>query len=72
MLGVSPFLVICFVGSAASVSKLVRKEMDAYSAAGAVAEEVLNGIRTVAAFNAQYFELGRYSQHLGKCLKKGI
>ena len=65
MLGVSPFMVIAFVGSTAAVSKLMRKEMDAYSAAGAVAEEVLHGIRTVAAFNGQYFELGRYKKHLG-------
>ena len=39
--------------------------MSAYSAAGAVAEEVLNGIKTVTSFNAQYFEIGRYKKHLG-------
>lgn len=71
MIVVSPFLVISFVGSAATVSRLVRKEMSAYSAAGAVAEEVLSGIRTVSAFNAQYFELGRYKQHLGMAARKG-
>lgn len=66
MLAVSPFLATAFIGSAAAVSKFVRKEMGAYSAAGAVAEEVLHGIRTVAAFNAQFFELSRYKKHLGK------
>uniref|UniRef100_A0A1I8BVI5 ABC-type xenobiotic transporter n=1 Tax=Meloidogyne hapla TaxID=6305 RepID=A0A1I8BVI5_MELHA len=69
MLGVSPFLVISFIGSATAASKLVRKEMSAYSAAGAVAEEVLNGIKTVTAFNAQYFEIGRYKKHLGRFLQ---
>ena len=42
--------------------------MSAYSAAGAVAEEVLNGIKTVFAFNAQYFEFDRYKKHLGMFL----
>uniref|UniRef100_A0A915NPN1 ABC transmembrane type-1 domain-containing protein n=1 Tax=Meloidogyne floridensis TaxID=298350 RepID=A0A915NPN1_9BILA len=72
MLGVSPFLVISFVGSATAASKLVRKEMSAYSAAGAVAEEVLNGIKTVTSFNAQYFEIGRYKKHLDEGRKTGI
>uniref|UniRef100_A0A914HYY5 ABC-type xenobiotic transporter n=1 Tax=Globodera rostochiensis TaxID=31243 RepID=A0A914HYY5_GLORO len=72
MLLVFPFMILAFFGSASAVSRAVRKEMSAYSAAGAVAEEVLAGIRTVAAFNAQQFELTRYKRHLVVGRRMGI
>lgn len=65
MMLVFPFLCLAFYGSASAVSRAVRKEIDAYASAGAVAEEVLSGIRTVAAFNGQHQELARYKAHLG-------
>ncbi|KAB0792571.1 hypothetical protein PPYR_14530 [Photinus pyralis] len=44
--------------------KLAVKEMDAYGAAGAIAEEVLTAIRTVVAFGGQEKEIARYSDRL--------
>lgn len=38
--------------------------MDAYGAAGAVAEEVLTAIKTVFAFGGQQKEIDRYKVHL--------
>ncbi|KAK4872476.1 hypothetical protein RN001_014505 [Aquatica leii] len=44
--------------------KLAVKEMNAYAAAGAIAEEVLTSIRTVIAFGGQHKEIDRYSNKL--------
>uniref|UniRef100_A0A7E4UP36 ABC-type xenobiotic transporter n=1 Tax=Panagrellus redivivus TaxID=6233 RepID=A0A7E4UP36_PANRE len=62
-----PFVILSLYGSARAVSAAIHKEMNAYSAAGAVAEEVISGIRTVMSFNAQDFEVERYK----RCLNKG-
>ncbi|EGW04270.1 Multidrug resistance protein 1, partial [Cricetulus griseus] len=48
------------------------KELDAYSKAGAVAEEVLSSIRTVTAFGAQEKEIQRYTQNLKDAKDAGI
>lgn len=45
-------------------TKLTTKELDCYSDAGAVAEEVLGSIRTVVAFGGERKELDRYSSTL--------
>lgn len=45
-------------------SKLAKKELDAYGAAGAIAEEVLSSIRTVIAFGGQNKEIDRYEKNL--------
>lgn len=42
------------------MSTSVRKELQAYEKAGAVAEEVIVGIRTVIALNGQKKEIKRY------------
>ncbi|KAI4456367.1 atp-binding cassette sub-family b [Holotrichia oblita] len=47
-----------------ATSKFSKKELDAYGAAGAVAEEVLTAIKTVFAFGGQQKEINRYSVHL--------
>jgi ABC-type multidrug transport system fused ATPase/permease subunit len=44
----------------------------AYGDAANVCEEVLNGIRTVLAFNSQLFEIDRYRKHLKRGCKSGI
>lgn len=49
-----------------------RKEVEAYSAAGSVAEEVISAIRTVLAFGGQHKEVERYERHLWPALKSGI
>ena len=42
-------------------SKYSKVVLDSYAAAGAIAEEVLAGVRTVTAFNAQTEEVERYA-----------
>ena len=49
-----------------------RKEVQAYSRAGSVAEEAISGIRTVFAFGGQKEEVKRYESHLAPALKSGI
>jgi ABC-type multidrug transport system fused ATPase/permease subunit len=44
------------------LSRLSRKEMEAYGIAGSVAEEVLSCIRTVKAFGAEDSEVKRYDE----------
>lgn len=46
--------------------------MDAYGAAGAIAEEVLSAIRTVIAFGGQKKEIERYSEKLIFARKNNI
>ena len=41
------------------MSSMTKKELEAYSKAGAVAEEVLGSIRTVVAFGGQNKEVQR-------------
>lgn len=52
------------------------KEQVLYGKSGAVAEEVLSGIRTVTAYSAERFEIQRYVKSLQEGLavakKKGI
>lgn len=43
---------------------MAKKELDAYGAAGSIAEEVLSSIRTVIAFGGQKKEIGRYENNL--------
>uniref|UniRef100_A0A7E4ZR48 ABC-type xenobiotic transporter n=1 Tax=Panagrellus redivivus TaxID=6233 RepID=A0A7E4ZR48_PANRE len=67
-----PFVIVSLYGSARAFSASIYREMNAYSAAGAVAEEVISGIRTVMSFNAQDFEAKRYEKHLNQGKKVGI
>ncbi|XP_060270944.1 ATP-binding cassette sub-family B member 5 isoform X3 [Ovis aries] len=64
------------IASAAIFSRIVislsSKELNAYSKAGAVAEEVLSSIRTVIAFGAQEKEIQRYLQNLKDAKDVGI
>uniref|UniRef100_A0A8C4VGH9 Bile salt export pump n=1 Tax=Falco tinnunculus TaxID=100819 RepID=A0A8C4VGH9_FALTI len=71
IIAVSPLL-----GVGAAVAKLTGRELKAYAKAGAVADEVLSSIRTVAAFGGEKKEAERYdknlvfAQHWG--IRKGI
>ncbi|XP_068902276.1 multidrug resistance protein 2-like [Tenebrio molitor] len=53
-------------------SKFSRQEMEAYGAAGSIAEEVLSSIRTVVAFDGQNKEITRYEKHLQSAKKNNI
>lgn len=46
--------------------------MESYGAAGAIAEEVFSGIRTVVAFQGQQKEFKRYRAHLHAAQKNNI
>lgn len=43
---------------------MAKKELDAYGAAGSIAEEVLTSFRTVIAFGGQRKEMDRYEKNL--------
>ncbi|CBJ25073.1 P-GlycoProtein related [Caenorhabditis elegans] len=58
--------------SAKHLNRATKNEMSAYSSAGGMANEVIAGIRTVIAFNAQPFEIERYGAQLAKARKMGI
>uniref|UniRef100_A0A669Q5T1 Bile salt export pump n=1 Tax=Phasianus colchicus TaxID=9054 RepID=A0A669Q5T1_PHACC len=72
IIAVSPLIGV----GAAAVAKLTGRELKAYAKAGAVADEVLSSIRTVAAFGGEKKEVERYdknlvyAQHWG--IRKGI
>ena len=53
-------------------SSFTKKELDAYTAAGAIAEEVLNSIKTVTAFGGQTEEGVRYDKYLVNAKNVGI
>ncbi|EFO20501.1 hypothetical protein LOAG_07988 [Loa loa] len=53
------------------VSNSTREELHAYEKAGAIAEEVIVGIRTVIALNGQEKEIERYKNELNKASKFG-
>lgn len=62
--GCAPFIVMSQGIVARAQSILTTWELKSYSMAGAVAEEVLGGIRTVVAFGGEEKELQRYRGNL--------
>uniref|UniRef100_A0A672KEU6 Bile salt export pump-like n=1 Tax=Sinocyclocheilus grahami TaxID=75366 RepID=A0A672KEU6_SINGR len=48
----------------AAVARLTGRELSAYAKAGAVADEVISSIRTVAAFGGEHKETERYDRNL--------
>uniref|UniRef100_A0A3B5MZD7 Bile salt export pump n=1 Tax=Xiphophorus couchianus TaxID=32473 RepID=A0A3B5MZD7_9TELE len=54
------------------VAKLTGMELQAYAKAGAVADEVLSSIRTVAAFGGEKKEVDRYDRNLVSAQQWGI
>lgn len=59
-----PFIILSTALVAKIQSSLTVKELKAYSIAGAVAEEVFSGIRTVLAFSGEEKESARYNKLL--------
>ena len=45
-------------------TKFTKEELDAYAKAGAIAEEVINSIKTVTSFGGQQVEIERYEKNL--------
>uniref|UniRef100_A0A673MSS0 Bile salt export pump n=1 Tax=Sinocyclocheilus rhinocerous TaxID=307959 RepID=A0A673MSS0_9TELE len=54
------------------VAKLTGMELQAYAKAGAVADEVLSSVRTVAAFGGEKKEVERYDRNLVSAQRWGI
>ena len=72
MLPLAPFICGVVFASTRALSSSVHNQMKVYSKAGAIADEVIAGIRTVASFNAQSFEIGRYERQLLEGRRIGI
>ncbi|XP_041418444.1 ATP-binding cassette sub-family B member 5 isoform X2 [Xenopus laevis] len=68
----SPLIALAAALSSKMLVSLTSKELSAYAAAGAVAEEVLSSIRTVVAFGGQEREIKRYTNNLEKAKQIGI
>ncbi|KAI8127489.1 Multidrug resistance protein like protein 49 [Lucilia cuprina] len=66
-----PFIIISTAMVAKIQSSLTQKELEAYAGAGAVAEEVFAGIRTVFAFSGERKEEERFSKLLVPAEKMG-
>ncbi|CAI4232536.1 unnamed protein product [Auanema sp. JU1783] len=67
-----PLLAASMLISGKLLAKASQNEMSAFSEAGSLATEVIGGIRTVMAFNAQPYEVNRYETQLHKARKLGI
>ena len=72
MMVMAPCVTLSLFFNARILKKAIRIEMTAYGVAGAIATEVLSGIRTVMSFNAQWFEIERYKNCLKEARKLGI
>ena len=66
ILSVVPVLAVCGAFMGTIMSRLATKGQAAYANAGAVAEEVLSAMRTVAAFGSEPNEVERYAVELEK------
>ncbi|XP_028662184.2 bile salt export pump-like [Erpetoichthys calabaricus] len=64
IIAVSPLIGVGAALMALFVAKLTGRELLAYAKAGAVADEVLSSIRTVAAFGGEKKEVERYDKNL--------
>ncbi|KAI6228041.1 hypothetical protein M3Y95_00580600 [Aphelenchoides besseyi] len=68
----SPIIAVAMSISARWISSAARKELEVYGKAGAVAEEAIGSVRTVAAFNGQETEVERYRQSLYEGMRSGL
>ncbi|XP_061827656.1 bile salt export pump [Nerophis lumbriciformis] len=72
VIAVSPLIGVAAGLMAMAVAKLTGRELKAYAKAGAVADEVLSAIRTVAAFGGEEKETERYDQNLVEAQNWGV
>nr|XP_006814547.1 PREDICTED: LOW QUALITY PROTEIN: multidrug resistance protein 2-like [Saccoglossus kowalevskii] len=72
LLCVTPFLAVCASIMVRLMTRATNLELDAYAKAGAVAEEVLSAIRTVAAFGGEPKEAERYGENLKLAKHSGV
>ncbi|KAM8748861.1 bile salt export pump [Acanthopagrus schlegelii] len=72
VVAVSPLIGIAAGLMATAVARLTGRELKAYAKAGAVADEVLSSIRTVAAFGGESKEAERYDGNLAEAQTWGV
>ncbi|XP_073329241.1 bile salt export pump [Pagrus major] len=72
VIAVSPLIGIAAGLMATAVARLTGRELKAYAKAGAVADEVLSSIRTVAAFGGENKEAERYDGNLAEAQTWGV
>uniref|UniRef100_A0A8K9Y170 Bile salt export pump n=1 Tax=Oncorhynchus mykiss TaxID=8022 RepID=A0A8K9Y170_ONCMY len=72
IIAASPLIGVGAALMALFVAKLTGQELQAYAKAGAVADEVLTSIRTVAAFGGELKEVERYDKNLISAQRWGI
>ncbi|CAJ1079341.1 bile salt export pump [Xyrichtys novacula] len=72
VIAVSPLIGIAAGLMAMAVARLTGRELKAYAKAGAVADEVLSSIRTVAAFGGEEKEAERYDKNLAEAQTWGV
>ncbi|XP_015225935.1 PREDICTED: bile salt export pump [Cyprinodon variegatus] len=72
VIAVSPLIGIAAGLMAMAVARLTGRELKAYAKAGAVADEVLSSIRTVAAFGGEEKEAERYDRNLVEAQNWGV
>uniref|UniRef100_A0A8C1UKZ3 Bile salt export pump n=1 Tax=Cyprinus carpio TaxID=7962 RepID=A0A8C1UKZ3_CYPCA len=72
IVSVSPLIGVGAGLMALFVAKLTGMELQAYAKAGAVADEVLSSVRTVAAFGGEKKEVERYDRNLISAQRWGI
>ncbi|KAK3569006.1 hypothetical protein QTP86_021584 [Hemibagrus guttatus] len=72
VIAVSPLIGLAAGLMAMAVSRLTGHELQAYAKAGAIADEVLSAIRTVAAFGGEDKETERYDKNLEEAQTWGV
>uniref|UniRef100_A0A672J3J9 ATP-binding cassette, sub-family B (MDR/TAP), member 11a n=1 Tax=Salarias fasciatus TaxID=181472 RepID=A0A672J3J9_SALFA len=72
VIAISPLIGLAAGLMAMAVSRLTGQTMRAYGKAGAVADEVLSAIRTVAAFGGEDKEVERYDKNLLDAQTSGV
>ncbi|KAI4873056.1 hypothetical protein NFI96_025473 [Prochilodus magdalenae] len=72
VIAVSPLIGLAAGLMAMAVARLTGRELQAYAKAGAIADEVLSSIRTVAAFGGEEKETERYDRNLEEAQTWGV
>ncbi|XP_066542047.1 bile salt export pump [Hoplias malabaricus] len=72
VIAVSPLIGLAAGLMAMAVARLTGRELQAYAKAGAIADEVLSSIRTVAAFGGEDKETERYDKNLEEAQTWGV
>ncbi|XP_056287817.1 bile salt export pump isoform X2 [Pseudoliparis swirei] len=72
VIAVSPLIGVAAGLMAMAVARLTGRELMSYAKAGAVADEVLSSIRTVAAFGGEEKETERYDKNLAEAQIWGV